>query len=57
MIGSIPQCYKCKWMKREKWEPNCSAFPDGIPDEILTGKHDHTKPYKGDKGILFEAVD
>ena len=35
----------------------CAAYPDGIPVEILNGTVDHTKPYKGDHGILFEAVD
>tara|TARA_R110000751_G_scaffold49954_2_gene110826 strand:+ start:387 stop:509 length:123 start_codon:yes stop_codon:yes gene_type:complete len=28
----------------------------GIPDEILTGEHDHNKPFKGDHGIRFEQV-
>ncbi len=32
----------------------CDAFPVGIPDEILTGKFDHRKPYPGDHGIRYE---
>ena len=32
----------------------CEAFPDGIPKEIAFGDWDHTKPFPGDKGILFE---
>ena len=35
---------------------SCKAFPGGIPDEILTGKFDHHKPYKGDKDIQFKAI-
>ncbi len=31
----------------------CKAFPDGIPDKILSGDHKHIKPFKGDKGIQF----
>jgi len=35
----------------------CSAFTKGIPEEILTGEVDHTKPYKGDNGIQFEPIE
>lgn len=31
----------------------CSAFPVGIPQEILDGNNDHSKPYPGDNGIIF----
>ncbi len=34
----------------------CRAFPFGIPDEILSGKVSHEKPYPGDNGIRFTAV-
>ena len=37
---------------RVLWD--CDAFPDGIPKEISTGRHDHLKPFKGDNGIRFE---
>jgi len=34
----------------------CKAFPDGIPGEILDGKHDHKNAYPGDNGIRFEPL-
>jgi hypothetical protein len=34
----------------------CAAYPKGIPDEIIEGKVDHTEPYKGDGGKVYEPV-
>ena len=48
------QCLMCKHyyglMK-------CSAFDDKIPEKIMTGLHDHTKPYPGDNDIRFEPIE
>ena len=33
----------------------CTAFPDGIPLEIVVGKVVHTTPYQGDHGIQYSA--
>jgi len=35
---------------------SCEAFAV-IPDDILFNRHDHSKPYPGDNGILFELKD
>ena len=50
----LPQCYLCKHRIKEKGAPRCAAFPDGIPQVIIGGDHDHTEEYPGDKGIRFE---
>lgn len=44
----------CKHLK-DQW--TCEAFPDGIPDKILTWEWIHTKPYPRDHGIRFEPME
>lgn len=34
----------------------CDAFPEGIPDPVLTGLVDHRKPTPGDNGITWEPI-
>ena len=46
------QCLECKHRLAGL---TCAAFPDGIPDSILTGLVDHRKRYKRDRGITFSA--
>jgi hypothetical protein len=49
------QCLACAHLDREQDKnPQCSAFPEGIPEEIWTNHHDHHTPYPGDNGIRFE---
>ena len=48
----MPDCYKC--IHKIEFGADCKAFPSGIPSDIFTNKVKHTKPYKGDNGIMFE---
>ena len=34
--------------------PYCTAFPNGIPQDIGYGSNKHTEPYPGDNGILYQ---
>jgi hypothetical protein len=39
-----------------QWPPNCSAFPDGIPEAIYLRGNPHVTPYAGDHGLRFDAA-
>jgi hypothetical protein len=45
------QCPLCKHYQKDL---KCEAFPDGIPEKILTGRTNHSKPFAGEK-IVFES--
>lgn len=48
MIGF--QCRECRHLRADY---SCSAFPDGMPWDIVMG-FDHSQPLAGDNGIRFE---
>ena len=52
-FNKIKQCMKCR---RYITGVSCVAYPFKIPEEILNGLHNHTKPFKGDNGIRFEPI-
>ena len=48
-------CHQCVHQHSNPF--NCSAFPEGIPKEILVGDIVHTEPYPGDQGIRYKRKD
>jgi len=54
MTVKIPDCYLCiNYLDNKK----CTAFPEGIPEDILTGKFNHIKKHPEQKNnILFEPI-
>lgn len=48
----------CSMCKNYLIDNICSAFPKGIPEEILTGENDHSEPLPDQNNdIVFESVD
>jgi hypothetical protein len=48
-------CFKCK--NFNQIAGGCKAFPDDIPNEILSGENDHSKPLPEQKNnIIFEPI-
>lgn len=52
----MPQSTQCLECAHYEGALTCKAYPEGIPAEIATGKHDHRKPYPGDGGVRFKAA-
>jgi len=53
------QCMGCKRLKRDAlpYSYLCEAFPDGIPDAIVFGDHDHAEHFPGDHGLKLDPID
>ena len=52
------RCLACKHVRElsdHDVPTYCSAFPNGIPTEIASGKFDHRKPHPDDGGIVFDV--
>ncbi len=54
--GICNNCIHSLPSKRGQSYPSCEAFPDGIPEDILTGRILHLYPVDGDNDIQFEKV-
>lgn len=49
-------CSLCKYFEEKYYA--CKAFPDGIPEKILSGENKHHKPEKSqsDNSIVFTPI-
>jgi|TARA_R100000084_G_C4523874_1_gene88045 hypothetical protein len=52
-MPSQESCLTCKHINKRTLN-KCKAFPKGIPFMIVSGGIQHTKPIKGDNGIIYE---
>ena len=43
-------CHSCRRFTPGWNGPTCSAFPEGIPEQIIKGGFDHRQPFTGDGG-------
>jgi hypothetical protein len=58
MSLKITRCFNCSNYIEKKNKFICLAFADGIPDEILLGENDHSKPLpEQGNDIVFEPAD
>jgi len=52
-----PSCGSCRHFDLERFHESkgfrCAAYPDGIPEPLYLGYHDHKTSYPGDHGILY----
>jgi len=50
------QCFNCTNLFEHSEHLACIAFPDGIPEDILTGQFDHRNEHEGDHGFRYKPV-
>ena len=56
-IGPAPMCCFCRHLIEKLGDRDvCSAFPEGIPDEIYSEYFDHRKEFPKDGGIRFKPI-
>jgi hypothetical protein len=54
-VIKIRRCTSCKhYIYGLSTNGICSAFPEGIPEEIWRERNRHEEQYPGDNGIVYE---
>lgn len=56
------QCMGCNHFNGGVWEAGeskwiCSAYPDGIPQNIATGIFSHRFPYRQNNKVVFSPIE
>lgn len=55
MIPNKLICFNCK--NFDQIVGGCLAFPDDIPNEIISGENDHSKPLPDQKNnVIYEPI-
>ena len=48
----------CNICKNYLYDLTCEAFPDGIPEEIITGDNDHLSPLpEQENDIVYDPIE
>lgn len=58
-LSKYIKCLDCSNLDRDNLQIGlyCKAFPEGIPEEILSGENSHTEPLpKQENKIVFEIL-
>ena len=58
-MENLPWCGLCRHVDRlnKSGVMRCSAFPDGIPDSIMSAEIAHFDHLPGDHGVMFDLED
>jgi hypothetical protein len=53
-IKLVADCATCR--HKSIYFTTCKAFPNGVPEQLLSGELNHRTPFTGDHGIMYKPV-